>query len=705
MRKRDIPHLVLGILITFQASCYSPSDNGDRATPETAIEETPSIPIAGAGESTPAALPPELPAELIPPGTSINAGDWRVLGSDQAGLSLRIPPDWVNMTDQINIPLMDNRLGINLVFAADSERTGRSLLAGKSFSRGAYVTGLIAGTPASAATDPEAAFLELLDRAAPAAVRLTDVTPILSANGIPGYFVDVGNGPIGLNATQPGDLRTRVAVFLLPGAPDEAPSWIAILCGASSARWEQNVASFERMLQSARVFHVRPGEIVQDGNIIVRGELDSARETISASLERGVNDLWTFTTAGSRYASIFLSPEDPQIDLALTVLGPDRQAVAHMGNGFAGETEATTDVPLVQPGEYIIEVSEFSGESGRYSLSLALSDQPRYDDGGSIAYGQVIRAALPINGRHTWVFPGLARQRLSVVVEPGDGAFDPVLELNGADGRPLLSLDEGLSGDPEIISGYELPADGEYAMVVHSLSSQEGFYTISLDEGDRSLANFLDAGDLAYGTMRIETLQRREAHAWFFTGRPGDYVLIRVTPLSASLDPDVWLLDEAVERIAAEDAFAAGEPETIELTLSREGRYIILVRDFNGEPGDYEVALGAAPVPTPEMAGSLALGDVVISTVQPGAAVVWTFPAEAGDSIDVTVDPTDLSSDIVLRLQGPDGLATLAVDESSAGDGERIDGFRVPVAGIWRLVVSEFFGETANYRLALERGQ
>ena len=48
---------------------------------------------------------------------------------------------------------MGNRLGINLIFAADSERTGRSLLAGKSFTDGAYVAGLVV-TPTGPAASP-----------------------------------------------------------------------------------------------------------------------------------------------------------------------------------------------------------------------------------------------------------------------------------------------------------------------------------------------------------------------------------------------------------------------------------------------------------------------------------------------------------------------------------------------------------------------
>jgi hypothetical protein len=659
--------------------------------------------IAGQMESPTPMLESEAPTE--PPLSSPlpTADDWRTLGSDRAGLSLNIPADWVNLTDQINVPAMDNRLGINLVFAANSERTGRSLLAGKSFTNGAYVAGLIV-TPPAAITDPATALVELLAAAASSAVRLTSISPLVSANGVNGYSVEVGDGPIGLNVSEPNDLRTRVVLFAPPPADGvTAPSWIALLLGASSDRWNEYAGIFDRMVESTRVFDVRPGVSAQEGNVVVRGALEGERDLVSATLDRSVNDLWTFTTSGNRYASLFLRPEESQLDLTLTLLGPDRQTVTRVDNGYAGVTESATDVLLSQPGVYIVEVSDFFRDSGRYTLSLVLADQPQYSGGGPIAFGQALQGELQANGQHYWVFPGALGQRISIVIEPGSQTFDAILELYGPDGQLLVALDEGFSGDPEVVSGFELPGSGEYAILVRSFSPQGGPYTVSLDEGGQEIANFYDAGDLVYGDVHQESLQRQEVHAWFLQGKAGDHILARVTPLSANLDLDVWLLDKNVERIAAVDEFAAGEPETIELALSEDGQYIVLIRDFNGEPGDYEIVLGAAPAATPENAGALSYGDTIIGVIKPFTSVAWTFNAQAGDLIDVSVQPTDSSSDIVLQLQRPDGLAALEVDGNSAGGEESIRAFVVPAAGQWRLILREFFGEMANYQLNLRR--
>ncbi|MBX7254528.1 MAG: PPC domain-containing protein [Candidatus Promineofilum sp.] len=705
MQKRDLRPLALGILITAVAACRTtptlPTDAGPAVLEpewvEPTVNPTPAD-FAPAAVSSPLETSP--PVFVSSPAAPATTEDGRLLGSDRAGLSLRIPADWIDLTAQSNIPAMGNRLGINLVFAADSERTGRSLLAGKAFARGAYVSGLLVA-PGAATADPAAALTDLLRAAAPTAVPLTAPADVVSANGVAGIALEVADGPIGVNAAAT-ELRTRVVLYR-PEADSASPSWVVLLLSASTSRWPAVAPLFDAMLASVRVGAGGPGAVAQAGRIVVRGQLAGEGDSAGATLEPAVSDLWTFAAAANQYVSLALAATEPQLDLALTLLGPDRQTIARVDNGYAGAMETVTDLLLAQPGAYIVEVSDFYGAAGGYTLSLVLSAQPQFSAGGPIAVGQALQGELPANGRHYWVFQGTAGQHINVVVEPEAATVDAIIDVYGPDGQRLAAYDEGFSGDPEIITGLELPATGEYAILVRSFAPRGGPYTISLDEGKQTIANYHDAGDLAYGDVRAETLQPHEAHAWFVQGRGGDHILIRVTPLSPSLDLDVWLLDSAIERVAAVDAFAAGEPETIELTLAADGQYIVLVRDFNGEPGDYEIALGAAPVATPAHAGALNIGDTIIGVIPPGAAVAWSFEAAAGEAINVTVTPAEAGSDIVLQLQGPDGLTALEVDAGSAGAAESVTGFVVPATGAWRIVLREYFAQTANFRLSLTR--
>lgn len=709
MQKRDLPILLLGFLVTATTSCRTITDINGQATvePEPAVATAvPTTVAATVVEIEPAetSLPVEEPTipfvvEPTPPSES------QIIGDNRASLSLTIPSSWVDFSAEMATPAIGNRLGINLVLAADSERTGRSALAGKPFSGGVLVTGLLvemAEQPADLAT----AVLEWIARIAPEVTVVSEPVAVMSLNGMPGVMVEVVGGPVGIDLPGQGELRTRMTVYTPePSGAGEPLSWIVVLQSAPTELWPEVIGQLDAMLATVTANAVHPGSRAADQDVIVRGQLQGDRDLVSATLERGANDIWTFSAAGNRYTSLFLRPEEPQMDLTLTLYGPGRQTIARIDNGYAGSAEAVTDLILEQPGNYLVEVSEFFQDDGRYTLSFVQSDLPQYSTGGRIEFGQAIQSDLPPQGQQYWVFGGTHGQRISIVVEPAATTLDPVLELFGPDGQQLVTLDEGFSGDPELIAGFELPSSGEYAILVRSFSQQGGEFTLSLDESGQDLANFHDAGDLSYGDARQETLQRQEAHAWFFEGRAGDQLVVRVTPIDANLDLSIWVLDQDVRRIAAADETLQGESESIDLVLERDGQYIILIQDFNGEAGSYGIALGASPVATPVSGGSLTYGDSFMATVPQGAAMDWTFNATVGDVFDVTLRPSESAGDLLLQLVGPDGLAVLDIDQSPAGGVEVIDDFVVPTAGQWRLVIREFFGDAAGYQLALQRAE
>lgn len=706
MQKRDLPYLILGFLLTASTSCRSLIDANGQMT----VEPEPALTAITTIEATAITILPEPTAAPLEAATvpmlseATPETEWQKVGDDRAALSLAIPDDWVDLSADIAMPAIGNRLGINLVLAADTERTGRSALAGKPFSDGALVTGLL--VEPGAADDLPTAVAGWATQAAPEAVIVAEPVAITSLNGVPGVAVEVVGGPVGLDLPGQEPLRSRIAVYAPESTGEsDAPAWIVVLQSASESQWPAIVDQFDAMLSTVTVNAARPGSRAADQDVIVRGQLEGDRDLVSVTLERGLNDIWSFSAAGNRYTSLFLRPEEPQLDMTLTLYGPDRQTIARIDNGYAGSSEAVTDLLLNQPGMYLVEVSEFFQDAGRYTLSFVQSDQPQYSTGGRIEFGQAIQSDLAPQGQQYWVFGGTSGQRVSIVVEPSVTTLDPVLELYGPDGRQLVTLDEGFSGDPELISGFELPSSGEYAILVRSFSQQGGKFTLSLDEGGPGTANFYDAGDIAYGNVRQETLQRQEAHAWFFEGKAGDQLVVRARPLDPALDLQIWLLDADVRRVAAADETLQGEPESIDHVLERDGQYIILIQDFNGEPGVYEIALGASPIATPESGGTLSYGDILMGAVPPGAAVAWTFNAVAGDVFDVTLRPTESASDLILQLQGPNTLTVLEMDESSAGGSEMIDDFIIPAGGQWRIVIREFFGDAAGYQLALERAE
>jgi hypothetical protein len=253
-----------------------------------------------------------------------------------------------------------------------------------------------------------------------------------------------------------------------------------------------------------------------------------------------------------------------------------------------------------------------------------------------------------------------------------------------------------------VVSGLELPLTGEYSILVRSFAAEGGNYSLSLDEGSDSTTNFYDAGDLIFGQTAQETLRENEAHTWFFSGRAGDEIFITANPLTDKLDLDIWLLDENVNRLAEQDALLTGEPEMIEFVLPNDGQYLILVRDFFGESGRYEISLRANQVAAPDEVGTISYGETQSGTLQVGQTVVWYFEAEEGDILDIELSPEDSNADLLFIVYDPAGNQIWSIDAAEAGGMEQVIDYPIMSEGRWSIVVKEFFGEAASYILTVD---
>lgn len=698
--------LLAGLLLTAVIACRPVTEDTADFTDMALTTPVATPPLAQQATSLPeaTALPPQ-PPTAAPTAAHHAAQQWQIAGGAAAGLQFTVPSTWVNLSGQLDAAAVASPLGLITLLVADSERTGRSLLANKTTDTGAYAAAIIAelnmptGSPSA---NLNRLLLDLGDF-----TLLQPITPITNGTAVgpvTGARVDILGDPLNFFSANPDQIQTRI-LFFMPSGTETAVSRQAqaiYMFGAPQSEWDNHAATFDSIAETLIIYDIWSSYMVGEGTVTVRGSLQSQNPVVG-NLSPSVNDIWTFDSGSARYATIRLSPDNNNLDLAFTVIAPSGQTVVYVDEGYAGATEIAVDLPLSETGSYVIEVSEFFRDGGRYRLSLILTAEPLYDDGGRINFGQNIRSDLPRNRQHVWTFAGEAGQLISIVVVPVAETLDLILDLYGPDGTRLVALDEGFSGDPEVISGFQLPVTGDYAILVRSFAGESGSYTLSLDEGQDSIANFYDAGDIAYGQTLEELLRANEVHAWFFNGSANDEVIIEVVPLDESLDLEVWLLTASVERLAARDKYGVGEAESIELSLPQTGEYLILVQDFYGQPGRYRLNLRAKAVRPPDYAGVVGYGQPVQGSLTPAQMVVWEFAAQAGDVVDITLTPSDGRSDLAFVLQNPAGQTVLEVDEALGGGSEQLRQFTLDSDGSWRIVVREFFDETAVYELLINR--
>lgn len=682
------------------------------------IEEDPSLlPTPFSTEITPTTFIAQRPTDPPPPtlesfveepstlteGTPVSPQGWRWVGGESFGAQMAVPYEWVDLGDRLDEMAFANRLGLPTVFTADLERTGLALLGGKAIESGGYVMGMLMSydLPTNSPTMGLEAIVADLGEGVTAVSAATPFIQIengLGQTAVAGAYIEVEGTIPGFSQAFHQTLRTRILLFTF-GETNQPQ--MAFFFGADAAHWDSYDPLFQQMAETIIIHQLRPSLRLGEGTVEVVGELISGADVTRILSPQG-RDLWTFHSPGGQFTTFQLRPEDPSLDLALQIFNPKGELLTAVDNGYAGDAEIVADLLLTDPGVYIVAVNDFSSTVGRYQIQLSDDPEPQFSTGGTIHFGESVQNQLQGSTEHIWSFVGTANQLVSIVLTPGSETFDGILDLYGPDGQRLLALDEGFSGDAEVIAGYTLPVTGQFSIMVRNFNAgADGTYALALDEGGESTLNFFDAGDLAYGETQQETLRPNEAQAWFFQGASGDKVQVKVSPLDDHLDLEVWVLDPNVVRLATADDHLVGQPEAVEVSLPHDGQYVVLVRDYGGTAGGYEVQLMAMEAQTTVAAGILTLGQTAVSQLPPETRAAWSFEGAGGTAVYITLVPNQPSHDLVLTLLTPTGEKALTIDAQGAGETERIENFVLTANGRWQLIVEEFFAQPADYQLTL----
>lgn len=658
--------------------------------PQTTRQPTPAQP------NTPTPPPTvTTPAEIILP------ENWQEVGEVALGLSLAAPATWVDIGRLENIVSLTSKLQQSrMLFLANEVRTGVQVMTGREVTDGAFTIAFQAAESLPATldlgntTDPVAGLETILARNQ---VSTAEVRPI-RLNNFPGAYVDITADPTGILFSPQQQLKLRMALFIKPetGIPT------FIFMGASESQWAQYSPIFDYMLETVLIYDQSTG-LAEGMRFLDTSAAANNRSVVTGQLTKDKMDFWIFAAQAGQYASITVTPKSNNRDLTINLLTPSGRTIAQQDNGYAGDAETLVDVLLPEAGSYMIQISEFFNEPEMYTLEVSLSDVPLYGEGGRIEINQSIEATLRPGGEDEWMFAGQIGQIISIVLSPG-APFDAVFSLYAPDGSRIATFDEGYSGDAEILALYTLPITGDYRIVVKSFGENGGQYTLAVDEGNEDVSNYYEAGDLPYGNTQRETFHEDEVHAWYITGLAGDEIALEARPIDGYLDLDLWLLDPEARRLVMHDEALAGESERISYVLPRDGIYIVVVQDFFGEAGEYEMSLTVSGKNYLVAGGALSYDQTADAELLLGRGTIWYFNGEVGDIINLTLQPQESdTSDLVLSLRNPANEPIIQVDEALAGGDESLLAFQLDSSGTWAIVVQEYFDGGGTYSLTLTK--
>lgn len=260
-------------------------------------------------------------------------------------------------------------------------------------------------------------------------------------------------------AMTEGDLNelTSPAIIGFFGAPEDVAE------GASSSEEMADQFLSELDVDENEVNVGEPEDITVGGNPAKSIAISGYDPDLNADFEGRAITVLTQQNAGFLFA---LAPQDQWSDFEPTF------------EAILATIEFSEPNPEAMFGELDVEIPDAT-DGG----SDSVGGEESVISMGSIAVGEAKSVDLGEAEVHEWTFEGQAGQSVTITVTPGPEALDVTLSLTDPDGAVLAALDDGFSGDPEVIS-QTLPAAGTYTIAVQSFyPSDSGSYELSIAGG------------------------------------------------------------------------------------------------------------------------------------------------------------------------------------------------------------------------------
>jgi len=283
----------------------------------------------------------------------------------------------------------------------------------------------------------------------------------------------------------------------------------------------------------------------------------------------------------------------------------------------------------------------------------------------------------------------------------GTTNFSGKLQLYGPDAA-LLETVGAYPVNDDLIS-YSATNSGTFTVLVSSaVTGDSGTYALHLAQIPEAfiVPDGDEGGAITNGGNYTGTITLGDLDMFTFTANAGHSINLRLgtTNFSGKLQlygPNGALL-EAVGGYPVTD-------DSIAYSATNSGTFTVLVSDgYGGETGTYALHLAQIPepfiVPAGDQGGAMTNGGNYTGTITLGDLDMFTFTANAGDSINLRLGTTNFSGNI--QLYGPNG----ALLDSVGGypDTDDLIADTATNSGTFTVLVSDGYGgRTGTYALHL----
>lgn len=452
-------------------------------------------------------------------------------------------------------------------------------------------------------------------------------------------------------------------------------------------------------------------------NAAAQGALTNGWTHTGTISPAGDSDSWTFSASTGdrivlRVGEITQTGSfSPRIRLSTP--NAVQQAVA------SGTVAAEISVTATNTGTFTVIVDDVvsTTATGTYRLTLAkspgaISVAPG-DEGGPLTNGVMHTGTLDVGDLDVWTLTATNGDTLTLAIGEtvAGSSLTPALWLYGPDGK---LLDSG-SGTAAAQVSFRATNSGSFIVVAGDFSSAfagSGTYRLTLARtGSPVVVSTGDeGGPLANGATYNGVIEVGDLDVWTLTANSGDNLTIAMgeSVSGSTLTPVVWLYGPDGRLLNSGYGTAAIQ---VSFRATNSGTFLVVAGDFStgfGGSGAYRLTLAKTGssflVSAGDEGGPLTNGVMHTGNIYVGDVDMWSFTANAGESIDLRIGEAVNGSPLTpaVWLYGPDGRLL----DSGYGTVAAPASFRATNSGTFLVVVGDFstgYVGSGAYRLTLAR--
>jgi hypothetical protein len=175
----------------------------------------------------------------------------------------------------------------------------------------------------------------------------------------------------------------------------------------------------------------------------------------------------------------------------VSLLGAAGQDLNYAYLNDTGDQAVIERYTVEGPGTYTIRVlrdgAKTGATTGTYQLTVTL-DGSGPDSAALQGATGVVTAGTPVTGQitnyrwaDTWTYTAQEGETVDIRVRRTDGLLVPIFEIRDASGASLYTAYPEDTNEAASLTGYSLPAAGDYSIVVYRYDGQNGVTTGSFE--------------------------------------------------------------------------------------------------------------------------------------------------------------------------------------------------------------------------------